>query len=118
MKVRLLLILHRPGLHLRVFRRQVLGRRLVRRLLVLRRLVLRRVVALRKGVTAVAVVVLRVVDLCGEVASHAVVVIRRVGVVLVVDEVLRLRVLLLNRKARPSANPSSFVRIHREGGVS
>ena len=57
----------------------------------------RRVVALCKVVAAVAVLVLRVVDLRGEVARHAVVVVRRVGVVVVVDEVLRRRVLLPDR---------------------
>ena len=108
MKVRLLLVLHRLGLHLRVLRRLVLRRRLVDRLLVLRRLVLHRVVDLRKDVAAVAVVVLRVVDLRGEVARHAVVVVRRVGVVLVVDEVLRRRVLLPNRTPRPSAKSVVF----------
>ena len=67
----------------------------------------RQVVALRKGVAAVAMVVLRVVDLHGEVARHAVV------VVLVVDEVLRRRVLLpdrlrSNRTPRPSAKSVAF----------
>ena len=122
-KVRLLLVLHRPGLHLRVFRRLVLRRRLVHRLLILRRLLLRRVVALRKGVAAVAVVVLRVVDLRGEVARHAVVVVRRVGVVLVVDEVCdgascyQIGCEATERQDH-QRNSSSFVRIHREGGVS
>ena len=45
----------------------------------------------------VAVVLPRVVDLRGVVARHAVVVVRRVGVVLVVDEVMRRRVLLPDR---------------------
>ena len=113
MKLRLLLVLHRPGLHLRVLRRLVLRRRLVHRLLLLRRLVLRRVGALRKGVAAVAVVVLGVVDLRGEVARDAVIVVRRVGVVLVVDEVLRRRVLLpdllrSNRTPRQSAKSVVF----------
>ena len=113
MKVRLLLVLHRPGLHLRVLRRLFLRRRLVHRLLVLHRLVLGRVVALRKGVAAVAVGFLRVVDLRGEVARHAVGVVRRVGVVLVVDEVLGRRVLLpdrlrSNRTPRPSAKSVLF----------
>ena len=112
-KVRLLLVLHCPGLHLLGLRRLVLRRRLVHRLLVLRHLVLRRVVALRRGVTLVAVVVLRVVDLRGEVALHAVVVVRRVGVVLVTDEVLRRRVLLpdrlrSNRTPKPSAKSVVF----------
>ena len=113
MKVRRLLVLHRPGLHLRVLRRLVLLRPLVHRLLVLRRLVLRHVVALRKGVAAVAVVFLRVVNLRGEVTRHAVVVVRRVGAVLVVDEVLRRRVLLpdrfrSNRTPTPSAKSVVF----------
>ena len=95
--MRLLLVIHRPGLQLRVLRHLVLRRRLVYLLLVLGRLLLRRVVALRKGVAAVAEVVLRVVDLRWEVARHAVVVVRRVGVVLVVDDVLRRRVLLPDR---------------------
>ena len=112
-KVRLLLVLHRPGLHLWVLRRLVLRHRLVHRLLVLRRLVLRRVVALRRGVAAVAEVVIRVVDLRGDVARHAVVVVRRVGVVVVVDEVLRQHVLLpdrlrSNRTPRPSAKSVVF----------
>ena len=73
----------------------------------------RRVVALCKGVAAVAVLVLRVVDLRGEVARHAVVVVRRVGVVLVVDDVLRRLVLLpdrlrSNRTPRPSAKSVVF----------
>ena len=83
----------------------------------------RRVVALCKGVAAVAVLVLRVVDLRGEVARHAVVVVRRVGVVLVVDEVLRRRVLLpdrlrSNRMPRPTVKSVVFRTFHSEGGVS
>ena len=110
--MRPLLVLHRPGLHLRVLRRPVLRRLLVDRLLVLRRLVLRRVVALRMCVAVVAVVVLRVVDLRAEVVHHAVVVVRRLGVALVVDEVLHPRVLTTdrlrsNRTPRPS--PKSIV---------
>ena len=116
MKVRLPLVLHRLGLHLRVLRRLVLRRRLVH-------LVLRRVVAPRNGVAAVGVVVLGVVNLRRELARHAVVVVRRVGVVLVVDEVLRRRVplpdrLRSNERQDHQRNPSSFVRIHREGGGS
>ena len=71
------------------------------------------IAAASSGVAEVAVVVLSVVDLCGEVARHAVVVVRRVGVVLVVDEVLRRRVLLPdrlrgNRTPRPSAKSVVF----------
>ena len=118
MKVRLLLVFHRPGLHLRVLRRLVLRRRLVHRLLVLRR-----VVAPRKGVAAVAVVVLGVVDLRGEVARDAVIVVRRVGVFswwtrsCAGASCYQICCEATERQDN-QRNPSSFVRIHREGGVS
>ena len=116
MQVRLLLVFDRPGLHLRVLRRLVLRRRLVH-------LVLRRVVAPRNGVAAVGVVVLGVVNLRRELARHAVVVVRRVGVVLVVTKscagasCYQMGCEATERQDH-QRNPSSFIRIHREGGVS
>ena len=108
--MRLLLVIHRPGLQLRVLRHLVLRRRLVYLLLVLGRLLLRRVVALRKGVAAVAEVVLRVVDLRWEVARHAVVVVRRVGVVLVVDEAAPARPVTRSVAKQPNAKTISKIR--------